>query len=231
VYYLYYDAHGNQVATADGDGDTVSTETYDPWGNPGSALPSDQTSHAYVGADNEQTDSTTGLILMGARPYDPATGRFLSVDPIDGGSLNNYDYCGQDPIDCYDLSGTTAAVLPWQLELPEWWSLEAGGSWYSLPFGLGLWLGASLSTGTASCDQGGPCTTMSPTTTTPNPSVVLASEPDGEELARQGREILGRGHGDAARARWIGWWKSLNNKQKQAYNRVKGPKPGKRTGR
>ena len=43
---------------------------------------------------------------MGARPYDPTTGRFLAVDPIDGGSLNNYDYAGQDPINCYDLSGS-----------------------------------------------------------------------------------------------------------------------------
>jgi RHS repeat-associated protein len=103
--YLYYDAHGNQVATADGDGDTVSTQSYDPWGNPGSALPSDQTTHGYVGADDKQTDGTTGLVLMGARPYDPATGRFLSVDPIDGGSLNNYDYALQDPVDGYDLDG------------------------------------------------------------------------------------------------------------------------------
>ena len=43
---------------------------------------------------------------MGARPYDPNLGRFLAVDPIHGGSLNNYDYAGQDPIDNYDLSGT-----------------------------------------------------------------------------------------------------------------------------
>jgi hypothetical protein len=43
---------------------------------------------------------------MGARPYDPALGRFLAVDPIDGGSLNNYDYAAQDPINSYDLNGT-----------------------------------------------------------------------------------------------------------------------------
>ena len=43
---------------------------------------------------------------MGARPYDPSLGRFLSVDPVDGGSLNNYDYAAQDPINAYDLKGT-----------------------------------------------------------------------------------------------------------------------------
>jgi hypothetical protein len=42
---------------------------------------------------------------MGARPYDPALGRFLEVDPVPGGSLNNYDYAGQDPVNGYDLDG------------------------------------------------------------------------------------------------------------------------------
>ena len=42
---------------------------------------------------------------MGVRPYDPAIGRFLATDPIEGGSLNAYDYAGQNPIDSYDLDG------------------------------------------------------------------------------------------------------------------------------
>ena len=43
---------------------------------------------------------------MGARPYDPQLGRFYSVDPVDGGSANGYDYTAQDPINAYDLDGT-----------------------------------------------------------------------------------------------------------------------------
>lgn len=42
---------------------------------------------------------------MGERPYDPSLGRFLAVDPIEGGALNNYDYAAQDPINVYDLDG------------------------------------------------------------------------------------------------------------------------------
>jgi hypothetical protein len=42
---------------------------------------------------------------MGARLYDPTTGRFLSIDPVAGGSANAYEYCNGDPINKYDLDG------------------------------------------------------------------------------------------------------------------------------
>lgn len=42
---------------------------------------------------------------MGVRLYDPATGRFLSMDPVPGGSANAYEYCGDDPLNRYDLDG------------------------------------------------------------------------------------------------------------------------------
>jgi hypothetical protein len=43
---------------------------------------------------------------MGVRLYDPRVGRFLEVDPIEGGSANNYDYVAGDPINNLDLAGT-----------------------------------------------------------------------------------------------------------------------------
>nr|WSX81776.1 DNRLRE domain-containing protein [Streptomyces sp. NBC_00899] len=75
----------------------------DEYGNPRPGQPS--TRYAWLGGKQRSDETLTGLTLMGVRLYDPTIGRFLSIDPVPGGSANAYDYCNADPINCYDLKG------------------------------------------------------------------------------------------------------------------------------
>jgi RHS repeat-associated protein len=52
------------------------------------------------------TDSETGLVLQGHRFYDPATGTWLTRDPIgQAGGVNVYGYVGGDPVNWGDPRG------------------------------------------------------------------------------------------------------------------------------
>ena len=106
VSYLYYDGHGDLAGEADSTGTRTAAYSYDPFGATQETASANSTTHRYTGRWDKQLDTANGLILMGARPYDPSLGRFLSVDPVQGGSLNDYDYAGQDPVSRYDLDGT-----------------------------------------------------------------------------------------------------------------------------
>lgn len=80
---------------------------YDEYGRPlagTGVLDTGGVSYGWLGAKERATDDATGLILMGVRPYNPTTGLFLSVDPVDGGNTTAYTY-PQDPINKTDLSG------------------------------------------------------------------------------------------------------------------------------
>ncbi|MFE2282591.1 RHS repeat-associated core domain-containing protein [Streptomyces sp. NPDC059443] len=59
-------------------------------------------------------DNTTGLTHLGAREYDPGTGRFLSVDPVlvpdSAQALNAYGYADNSPLSTADPSGMCAEI-------------------------------------------------------------------------------------------------------------------------
>ncbi|MDN3263470.1 DNRLRE domain-containing protein [Streptomyces sp. CSDS2] len=74
----------------------------DEYGNPRISQPA--TRYNWLGAKQRSSETITGATLMGARLYNPTTGRFLSIDPVYGGGDNRYGYPG-DPVNQYDLDG------------------------------------------------------------------------------------------------------------------------------
>jgi RHS repeat-associated protein len=83
---------------------------YDEFGTPRS--PSNPGRYGYLGSKQRSAELPSGVISMGARSYMPILGRFLQVDPVDGGSANAYDYVNQDPLNVFDLDGTSACARP-----------------------------------------------------------------------------------------------------------------------
>ena len=64
------------------------------------------TDTGWLGQHQKDLDHAGGLnlIQMGARPYTPLLARFLTVDPVEGGTANAYTYV-TDPINDTDLTG------------------------------------------------------------------------------------------------------------------------------
>jgi RHS repeat-associated protein len=59
----------------------------------------------WLGSKLRRTELPSGVIQMGVRSYVPALGRFLTRDPVFGGSANAYEYASGDPVNQFDLTG------------------------------------------------------------------------------------------------------------------------------
>lgn len=98
--YLHHDQLGSTRLVTDPAGAVTATVTYDPYGAPAAAtgaLPRLGHAGGYTQPD--------GLIYLRARHYDPATGQFLSLDPLVVVTCQPYAYANNNPLAYTDPTG------------------------------------------------------------------------------------------------------------------------------
>ncbi|MEV7028865.1 RHS repeat-associated core domain-containing protein [Streptomyces sp. NPDC093272] len=107
--YLMADNQASTQLTVNAATGTTTRRRYTPFGDERSGTLPTGTSNGFLG---KTEDTSTGLSLLGARPYDPHLARFLSPDPLitpyNPQNLSAYSYTNNDPINYMDPSGLGA---------------------------------------------------------------------------------------------------------------------------
>lgn len=155
ITYLVSDLIGSIRGTVNSSGSVTGTTSYDAWGNPETS--GGLTATTPFGYAGGYTDPT-GLIDLINRYYDPTTGQFISVDPIDSLTAKPYAYADGNPINnndplglatyfrCYDYSYTWGGTGK-----KTWGYRYAGCTWALGEYGTHLlvdlmnWIGTLLS--------------------------------------------------------------------------------------
>jgi RHS repeat-associated protein len=137
-WYYLSDGLGSTMAVVDSSGNTQDSYTYDIYGAP-TKTGSLANEFDFAG---QQTDGSTGLQYLRARYVDPATGRFLSRDPLEAQGQHPYGYAGGNPTNAADPNGTR---ICWGDDDCESGPPNAGCSGYTYGMGVcrgGGWNGA-----------------------------------------------------------------------------------------
>ncbi|MEU3780849.1 polymorphic toxin-type HINT domain-containing protein [Streptomyces sp900129855] len=108
------DHHGTGQLSVDATSQALAQRRTKPFGGLRGAEPATWPgTRGFVGGT---VDAATGLTHLGAREYDPATGRFLSVDPLftatDPQQMHGYTYANNNPLTHSDPAGTEIGSRP-----------------------------------------------------------------------------------------------------------------------
>ncbi|MGW3651198.1 polymorphic toxin-type HINT domain-containing protein [Streptomyces sp. NPDC000878] len=92
-------------------GQSVRITKKDPWGVDRTAETPARSDTTFATGDD---DKAAGLVHLGAREYDPWTGRFITADPVldssDPLQANGYSYANNNPVTHADPSGLTSTA-------------------------------------------------------------------------------------------------------------------------
>lgn len=109
--YLETDLHGTATVAVDSSTFAVTRRSLTAYGSPrGVGAGTWPDSHTFL---DKPSDQFSGLIDVGAREYDPVTGRFISMDPVfqpgDPQTIGGYGYAANDPVNVSDPTGLMLA--------------------------------------------------------------------------------------------------------------------------
>jgi len=141
IYYVHTDHLGTPLAMTDEAGIKVWSAVYDPFGATTPDKDPDGNGSAValnVRFPGQYYDQETGLHYNAFRTYDPATGRYITSDPIGlQGGLNTYAYAHSNPVRWSDPTG-----------LDVWFGGEGTASAHLLLFGGSGGIGSRTNLGT-----------------------------------------------------------------------------------
>ena len=102
ILFLHSDQIGSTRMVTDLSGVVRGTATYDPYGNQTGSTGSSTSPFAFAG---QFKDSESSLYYLRGRYYDPASGQFISRDPLTATTRQPYSYVLDNPLYATDASG------------------------------------------------------------------------------------------------------------------------------
>lgn len=112
-FYRHLDIRGNVALVSDGDGLVVLHRSYSPF-SVAETFGEHADARSFAGG-TELAD----LLMLGARLYDPASGRFLSPDPIEQ-VVNQFAYTLGNPVMMWDPTGQSAVPNHFGISAQNW---------------------------------------------------------------------------------------------------------------